>query len=264
MAAIIINTVLLCMERYPMSKEENVIQEYFNMVFTAVFAVEMVIKLLGFGIKEYVRDRFNIFDCFIVVISIADLTVSSVLNFNVEAGGAISAFRIFRLFRVIKLVKSWKRFQELVATIVRSFKDVSNFSVLLFLFMFIYTLLGRELFAYKLKFDDDGNFSTSDGARSARNNFDTFVNAIITIFIVLTGEQWNEIMYDAYLYQKYTALFFFISLIIIGQMILLNLFLAILLENFNIGEKNKSKTKKTHYIKRVTNWITEKLTKYFK
>jgi hypothetical protein len=157
-----------------MSRREIVVQEYFNTVFTAVFAIEMIIKLLGFGVKEYVQDRFNIFDCVIVVVSIADLTISSALNFDVEAGGAISAFRIFRLFRAIKLVKSWKRFQELVTTIVRSFKDISNFSVLLFLFMFIYTLLGRELFAYKLKFDDDGNFSTSDDAESPRDNFDSF------------------------------------------------------------------------------------------
>lgn len=176
-----------------------------------------------------------------------------------EAGGAISAFRIFRLFRVIKLVKGWKRFQELISTIVRSFKDVSNFSVLLFLFIFIYTLLGRELFAFKVKFDENGNFSTSATAESPRNNFDSFVNAIITIFIVLTGETWNKIMYDAYRYQKYLSLAFFISLIMIGQMILLNLFLAILLENFNIGEKaQQGDNEKTQYLKRFKNWISNK------
>lgn len=186
------------------------------------------------------------------------MTFSLAFQTDVEAGGAISAFRIFRLFRVIKLVKSWKRFQELVSTIVRSFKDVSNFSVLLFLFMFIYTLLGRELFAYKVRFDEDGNFTNDKSGNSPRINFDSFTNAIVTIFIVLTGEQWNRIMYDSYLYQKYTALIFFISLIIIGQMILLNLFLAILLENFNIGEKNKSKLKKTHYMRRFKNWVGSK------
>lgn len=146
-----------------------------------------------------------------------------------------------------------------MSTIVRSFKDVSNFSVLLFLFIFIYTLLGRELFAYKIKFDENGNFSSSSSAESPRNNFDSFVNAIITIFIVLTGETWNLIMYDAYRYEKYTAIFFFISLIIIGQMILLNLFLAILLENFNIGEKSHHEKKnKTHYFRRFNNWVKAK------
>ena len=262
MGSIFINTLLLCMERHPMSSEEQRVQEYFNIGFTIIFAIEMAIKMLGFGLKGYLRDKFNIFDCFIVVVSIADLTVATAFQFSVEAGGAISAFRIFRLFRVIKLVKSWKRFQILVSTIVRSIKDVSNFSVLLFLFIFIYTLLGRELFAYNIKFDEEGYYSTSDKAKSARNNFDTFANAIVTIFIVLTGEQWNQIMYNAYFYQKYIAIFFFVSLIMIGQMILLNLFLAILLENFNIDEQRKSynsETKRKSFISRVQNLIDKKI-----
>lgn len=77
-----------------------------------------------------------------------------------------------------------------------SFKDVSNFSILLFLFVFVYTLLGRELFAYRLTFDKNGNLSSEPDAASPRINFDTFLDAITTIFIVLTGEQWNLIMYN--------------------------------------------------------------------
>ena len=93
---------------------------------------------------------------------IADITFSFAFEYNVEAGGAISAFRIFRLFRVIKLVKAWKRFRQLVSTIIRSIKDVSNFSILLFLFIFIYTLLGRELFEYRVTFDGEGKFSENE------------------------------------------------------------------------------------------------------
>jgi hypothetical protein len=68
MLAIVINTILLCMERYPMSKEEQVAQEYFNFFFTFVFLWEMIFKMVGFGIKGYLRDRFNIFDWFVVVV----------------------------------------------------------------------------------------------------------------------------------------------------------------------------------------------------
>jgi hypothetical protein len=124
------------------------------------------------------------------------VVVSFSISVEIEAGGAISAFRIFRLFRVLKLVKAWKKFQELLITIASSIKDVSNFSVLLFLFIFIYTLLGRELFAYKVRFDEEGKLSDEDEAESPRNNFDSFINAIITIFIVLTGEEWHKIMYN--------------------------------------------------------------------
>lgn len=246
-----------------MSREEQQWQEYSNIVFSAIFLIEMVIKMIGFGLVGYLRDRFNIFDWLVVIISIADITVSLTFSFSVEAGGAISAFRIFRLFRVLKLVKSWKKFQRLIGTIIRSLKDVSNFSVLLFLFIFVYTLLGRELFAYKVSFDEDGNFSRSKDAKSPRNNFDSFINAIITIFIVLTGEQWHKIMYDHYQYSKYLALGFFISLIIMGQMILLNLFLAILLENFSMDEVHDKTEKKDKdgVFKRLTNNFKKKFKK---
>lgn len=60
--SIIVNTILLCMERYPMSQREQIVQEYFNLLFSIVFLVEMIIKLLGFGIIDYFRDRFNVFD----------------------------------------------------------------------------------------------------------------------------------------------------------------------------------------------------------
>ena len=239
-----------------MSSIEIRIQDYANNGFSAVFIIEMIIKLLGYGIIGYVRDKANIFDWIIVVISIADTTISATLSYDVQASGAISAFRIFRLFRVIKLAKGWKKFQELIKTIVNSFKDVSNFSVLLFLFIFVYTLLGRELFAYNLKFDSNGNLSSESNAQSPRSNFDTFGEAIVTIFIVLTGEQWNIIMYNWVRYQKYPSLAFFISLIMIGQMILLNLFLAILLENFNISEKGiEDKSKHNSLMRRIDHYI---------
>lgn len=75
-------------------------------------------------------------------------------------------------------------------------KDISNFIVLLFLFIFTYSMLGMELFAYKCRLDEDGypinldaynGMSTTIGI-SPRENFDTFLNAFTTIYIVLIGD----------------------------------------------------------------------------
>lgn len=116
----------------------------------------MVIKLIGLGPKLYVKDKFNIFDCIVVVVSI----VENVINWSgVEGGtkGAISAFRGVRLLRVFKLARSWTSFRELLEKIMLTLKDISNFSVLLFIFMFVYTLLGMELYAYNVAFDLSDN-----------------------------------------------------------------------------------------------------------
>jgi hypothetical protein len=65
-------------------------------------------------------------------------------------GGAISALRSLRILRIFKLARSWTSFRELMGKILVSIKDIGNFSVLMTLFIFIYTLLGMELYAYKI------------------------------------------------------------------------------------------------------------------
>ena len=112
-------------------------------------------------------------------------------------------------------------------------RDVSTFSILLFLFIFIYALLGLELFANKAKFDEKHNIDFENG-KSPEINFDSFPMAVTTTFIILTNDQWSAIFFDFYRTAgSAQAVLFFISFIIIGQKILLNLFLAIILENFD-------------------------------
>lgn len=122
-----------------------------NIVFFVFFFFEMIIKLVGLGPVTYIKDSYNVFDCLVVTLSIVDVSLSySTPQDDINNGrGAISAFRAFRLLRVFKLAKSWRRLKLLLQTIARSLKDISSFSVLLFLLMFIYILLGMEIFAQK-------------------------------------------------------------------------------------------------------------------
>ena len=71
------------------------------------------------------------------------------------SGGAISALRAIRLLRVFKLARSWTSFRELLEKMVITLKDIRNFSVLMLIFMFIFTLLGMEMYAYKIIYVDD-------------------------------------------------------------------------------------------------------------
>jgi voltage-dependent calcium channel L type alpha-1D len=136
--------------------------------------------------------------------------------------------------RIFKLAKSWQKFSDLLKTIWNTLQDISTFTVLLTLFVFIYTLLGLELFAFNLKDRGDVKLDFSDTGGLPLRNFNTFSDSFLTVFILLTGDQWNNVMYDYYRgVNPYVAVLFFISFSIIGQYILLNLFLAILLQNFD-------------------------------
>ncbi len=89
-----------------------------------------------------------------MILSIIDVIISYTISDNedITSGkGAISAFRAFRLIRVFKLAKSWEKLQQLLTTITDSLGAISSFSVLLFLLIYIYILLGMEVFADQLK-----------------------------------------------------------------------------------------------------------------
>ena len=131
-------------------------------------------------------------------------------------------------------------------------RDVSNFAVLLILFMYILALVGMQIFANRLRFDADGlpvSFKDYDkfdpthktnktimiqNKHQPQAHFDTLGWALVTIFQVLSGENWNVVLYDC---MRGAGLFkapiFFLILVIMGNFIILNLFLAILLINFD-------------------------------
>ena len=114
-----------------------------------------------------------------------------------EAGeSALSALRTFRLFRVFKLARSWSDLRIILETIVKTMKDISNFAVLLVLFMYIFSLVGMQFFANRFRFDEDGIVVPLDDPLHAssdqpRAHFDTLGWSIITIFQLLSGENWN-------------------------------------------------------------------------
>ena len=123
-----------------------------NDIFSYLFIGEMVIKLIGLGFREYCRDSFNIFDAVVVILTIVDMIITSTSDSG-TSNSALSAFRGVRLLRVFKLARSWKSFRDILSKIIVTIKDVSTFSLLLLMFMFIFTLLGMELFSHKVRFD---------------------------------------------------------------------------------------------------------------
>lgn len=136
MGLIVLNTIFLAAEHYDQAEWLVVLSEIMNVIFTLVFAVEMFMKLFGFGIKKYISDYFNVFDCIIVCISVLELCMQS------ENSG-LSVLRAFRLARVFKIIKSWKSLRMLLQTVLKSLSAIGNLGVLTILFLFIAALLAK-------------------------------------------------------------------------------------------------------------------------
>jgi hypothetical protein len=150
----------------------------------------MVLKMMGLGFRHYFTDTFNIFDCFISLAALFDLVVSAAItSINVDA---VTTLRTFRLLRLFKLARTWKEFYHLLTTMGKTLKEISAFTVVLFLFMFIYSILGMEMFAYKAKYDGDGNLDLVNG-ESLDQNFDSFLWSFTTVFVLLTEDGWSTV-----------------------------------------------------------------------
>ena len=168
--------------------------------------------------------------------------------------GTLSAFRGVRLLRVFKLARSWSSFREILSKILITIKDVTTFAFLLLMFMFIFSLLGMELFGYKVQFFNDMFVAPGerlyDKAEAPRPNFNNLMMGFTSIIAVVIGDDWNYLMAMAYRAEGMLAILFYPVVFIFMNLVLLNLFLAILLQNFDEKEepekdKNEEREEKT-------------------
>lgn len=234
---IVLNTVVLAMDKYPSSASYDSSLGQANTILTFIFGGEMILKLVVLKPSGYVKDRFNIFDGLVVIVSFIEFF----LDDGEGGGGGLSALRSFRLFRLFKLARKWATMQRLLQLIVTTLVDVSNFLLLVCLFIFIYAMLGIEFFANRMHFDDDGYpVELTDpsflNSTVPRHNFDTVLTATVTVYQILSGENWNVVMYDGWRATNWLATVYFVTLMVFGSMFVMNLFLAILLNNFEVDD----------------------------
>ena len=195
----------------------------------------MALKLLGLGVKRYLKDAMNYLDGSVVILSIVELAFLS------NSGGALSAFRavrIFRTFRVLRvarLLRSMQSMQVIIGVIGRSISSFIYLALLLLLFIFIYSLMGMQLYG--------GQFKDFPGEKP-RANFDSFATAFLTVFQILTMENWQFILYTTMSQSGWLSAIYLISWIFIGNFVLLNLFLAILLDSFVDEDEEEKKEMK--------------------
>ena len=237
--SVIINTVTLAMDRYNMPAYQELILQRLNMFFTFLFIAEMLLKIIAIGPTKYLSDKMNYLDGSVVILSIVELGINS--NGGGSGKSSLSAFRtvrIFRTFRVLRvarLLRMLHSMQVIIGVIQRSITSFIYIALLLLLFIFIFALLGMQIFG--------GNFNFPDGL--PRGNYDSFNTAFITVFQVLTVENWQQILYDSMRSDlgKIIPSLYYVSWIFIGNFILLNLFLAILLDSFIEQEQEEEEAK---------------------
>lgn len=220
--AILIAGVLVGMATYPEFSERHAgILDLLNKIILGIFIVEIVVKMLAEGKKPwmYFTDGWNVFDFVIVA--------AAFLPFG---GSSVAILRLLRLLRVLKLVKALPKLQMLVGALLKSIPSMGYVSILLLLLFYIYAVAGVFFFR-----------------ENDPIHFENLQMSMLSLFRIVTLEDWTDIMYiNMYGCENYGydgnedmctsssanpagSVFFFVSFVLIGTMIMLNLFIGVIM-----------------------------------
>jgi len=221
--------------------------EYINIIFTVVFALEATIKIIGLRL-HYFRRAWNVFDFVVVLLSVIGIILGEVLKGEVFISPTLlRVVRVFRIGRVLRLVKAAKGIRKLLFALVISIPALFNIATLLFIFMFIFAIMGMTLFL---------NVRHQD-AITTTVNFETFGRSMILLFRLCTSGGWNDVLDPLMEEEKCNnthyidtlgvpqqrnggdcgnatfAVIFFLLYLFISFMIIINMYIAVILENFS-------------------------------
>ncbi|XP_058615168.1 voltage-dependent N-type calcium channel subunit alpha-1B isoform X7 [Onychostoma macrolepis] len=239
---IAINTVVLMMKFHDAPKPYEDMLKWLNIIFTALFTLECILKVIAFGPLNYLKEAWNIFDFVTVLGSITDILVTEIKDKRIN----LSFLRLFRAARLIKLLRQGYTIRILLWTFVQSFKALPYVCLLIAMLFFIYAIIGMQVF---------GNIMLSEeSAINIHNNFQTFFQALMLLFRSATGEGWHEIMLSCLSDRPcdrdsgYTgkecgsdfAYFYFVSFIFLCSFLMLNLFVAVIMDNFEYLTRDAS------------------------
>ncbi|ETE73143.1 Voltage-dependent L-type calcium channel subunit alpha-1F, partial [Ophiophagus hannah] len=239
---ILLNTIALAVQHYEQSEPFNNVMDLLNMVFTGLFTVEMFLKIIAFKPKHYFVDAWNTFDALIVVGSIVDIAVTEINSSEDSSRISITFFRLFRVMRLVKLLSKGEGIRTLLWTFIKSFQALPYVALLIAMIFFIYAVIGMQTF---------GKIAMQDStAINRNNNFQTFPQAVLLLFRCATGEAWQEIMLaslpgkrcdpesDFEPGEEFTcgsnfAIVYFISFFMLCAFLIINLFVAVIMDNFD-------------------------------
>uniref|UniRef100_A0A8C2AXX7 Voltage-dependent N-type calcium channel subunit alpha n=1 Tax=Cyprinus carpio TaxID=7962 RepID=A0A8C2AXX7_CYPCA len=239
---IAINTVVLMMKFHDAPNLYEDMLKWLNIIFTALFTLECILKVIAFGPLNYLKEAWNIFDFVTVLGSITDILVTEIEDKRIN----LSFLRLFRAARLIKLLRQGYTIRILLWTFVQSFKALPYVCLLIAMLFFIYAIIGMQVF---------GNIMLSEeSAINIHNNFQTFFQALMLLFRSATGEGWHEIMLSCLSERPcdrdsgYTgkecgsdfAYFYFVSFIFLCSFLMLNLFVAVIMDNFEYLTRDAS------------------------
>ena len=219
MLAIVINTLFLMLDHHGINPKLEKLLNDSNKAFVGVFTLECGLKITAYGFKYYWHVNWNKFDFFIVIISLIGLDENALKSINFNP----TALRIIRVTRLLRMIKTSQGLRNMLKTLYMSLGNILTTGCLLVLMLFTFTVAGMNIFG-QLK---EGEYITKN------TNFKSFYNSMMTLWRASTGESWNGMMHECFKQEGSIAIIFWILFVLTTFFIFMNVFIAVIYENFN-------------------------------
>ncbi|KAF5893920.1 sodium channel protein type 4 subunit alpha B-like isoform X2, partial [Clarias magur] len=219
---IILNVVFMAMEHYPMTEQLEQDLSLGNLVFLGVYTVEMILKIIAMDPYHYFQVGWNRFDSFVVITGLLEIFLADVEG--------LSVLRVFRLMRICKLGKPWSSLNLVFKIIGNALGALRSLSIPLVVIVFFFAVAGLQLFG---KSYQDCVCKIAADCELPRWHMADFFHSFLIVFRILCGE-WIETMWDCMeVAGPSKCITFYMMVLVIGKLVLLNLFLALLLSSFS-------------------------------
>ncbi|KAJ8260345.1 hypothetical protein GJAV_G00179890 [Gymnothorax javanicus] len=249
MILICLNMVTMMVETDDQTQEMEDILYWINFIFIIAFTSEFVLKL--FALRHYYFTiGWNIFDVVVVILSIVGMFLADLIEKYFVSPTLFRVIRLARIGRILRLIKGAKGIRTLLFALMMSLPALFNIGLLLFLVMFIFSIFGMSNFAYVKR----------EAGIDDMYNFETFGNSMICLFMITTSAGWDGLLLpilnrppDCSLEKENpgttvkgdcgnpsVGIFFFVMYIIISFLIVVNMYIAIILENFSVATEESA------------------------
>eukprot|EP01048_Picozoa_sp_COSAG05_P007046 COSAG05_NODE_484_length_9355_cov_5.704840_3_plen_2541_part_01 len=216
---ILVNVAILMLDHYPADEEWLVFVEWFNLVCLLVFTLEFAIKTLGYGFYDYMGNRWNRLDFFVIIGSWGSKF------FGVKAGlGVVRCFRVVRLFL---LVKRMPGLMSLVDTIVACIKPSLDIAAISSLFFYLYAVIGVKFFGVPV-------CNPVCESNATQEQFTDFISAMKILFQLINGQTIYGIVYDLQQFGDYLPFVYVSTFYFLLVWICENLLVVTVLDNFSV------------------------------
>ena len=244
---IILNSIVFAFERKGISKKERRIHEKLNIMFVALFILEIIIEIFAYSPKEYFNKGENIWDFIIVGIAFIEIIMIECKIISQNTGAVEeSILTCMRIIRVFKIFRKWESFSIILDSIRSTMIRMIDFLFIFFIFLFIFTLLGYSFFHDSIRYKDGEYFAQ---ATAEYYNFDSFINSLVSVIIIIIGDHWIDLLFDCYRSgknSKVEVILYYLLVVLFGQIIIMKIFLAYLIEQFDIAKKHYEKNYTIH------------------